>query len=245
MQIRLGQLQRFAIEAMLVVSSTKFASAQFLRVGVTGGVPLTGPFTATTNPNAPVLRYNGPPFQSASERNVPYIVGPTVEIHLISRLALEIDALYRRGVYNFTETYLWSPSTGSVLQQTKHGVNIWQFPVLLKYRGSIREWHPFVGVGVSEQYAIDNTVGALFGQASPVGPPFYTERQNGLTEESTSTGTVFSAGLEFDRHRVRISPQVRFVRWFSDAIQAGGLILPGRVLQSQQNEVNLLVGITF
>jgi hypothetical protein len=153
--------------------STTCASAQLLRVGVAGGLPLTDVFNARTDPNQPVFQYLASPFQSATQRTVPYIVGPAVEVRLTSRFGIEVDALYSRGTYNYTEIFTRSPSLGSALQETKHAANLWDFPVLLKYRTSVRPGlRPFVGAGISVQYATDGVVESLFGTAGPVGRPF-------------------------------------------------------------------------
>lgn len=235
------------IPVALLLFSTTCASAQLLRVGVAGGLPLTDVFNARTDPNQPVFQYLASPFQSATQRTVPYIVGPAVEVRLTSRFGIEVDALYSRGTYNYTEIFTRSPSLGSALQETKHAANLWDFPVLLKYRTSVRPGlRPFVGAGISVQYATDGVVESLFGTAGPVGRPFYFSGQrDGSTSGSTSTGATAVGGLEFGFGRMRISPQVRYTRWFNETIKAGGVILPGRVLDSQQNQVHLLVGVTF
>ena len=58
------------------------ANAQFLQVGVKGGIPLNDGFTGTLN--------------GTTNR---YIIGPEVELHLPLNLGVEVDALYRHYVF--------------------------------------------------------------------------------------------------------------------------------------------------
>ena len=129
-----------------------------------------------------------------------YVIGPTVEIRLPFGLGVEVDALYR-SVNN--------PSGSS-----------WEFPILAKYRLSVREHlAPYVVGGGSFQR---NDIL----QAVQVGPT------------KTATGFAFGAGLEAKLRLIRVSPEIRYTRWTSDFSFRGANLV-------HRNQVEFLVGITF
>ena len=115
------------------------ASAQTISVGVKGGIPFN------TAPN--VIR-------DVELDKQYWTVGPTVEVSLPARLAVGVDAMYRRYESRFTET------------------GHWQFPMYLKYSlTSGEKLRPFVELGGVVGYArtSGNTAETAFFKQNEVG----------------------------------------------------------------------------
>ena len=131
--------------AVLCLVATS-ADAQLLSVGVKGGIPLNDAFLftslGTSPPGAVVTR------ESYFAKTKRYVVGPTVQVHLPLRLALEFNVLYRRLNYD-RSSYYRTPSSGERFVITHNVANKWEFPLLMKYRLSGASVRPFVAVGVS------------------------------------------------------------------------------------------------
>jgi opacity protein-like surface antigen len=89
------------------------AAAQPLGAGLKVGVPLTDALKVR---DFPTLAPFAPFLASSSD----YTIGPFIELRLPARLAIEVDALYRR--YDFSNAGVPS-STSS-----------WEFPVVVKHR---------------------------------------------------------------------------------------------------------------
>ena len=116
----------------LAFSTSLFA--QSVEVGVEGGVPLTHVFNAF---NAVSGFYD----ESATQRTLPYVVGPKVQIHLWRPLYLDAEGLYSRADYIQTVTTWPSVYFG----RYKEIVDRWEIPILLKAQlNSWRVVHPFV-----------------------------------------------------------------------------------------------------
>ena len=160
----------------------------------------------------------GSTFHSSSSR---FILGPTIELHLPAGFGLEADALYRHFNYNAT-TNLIDVFTNI------NASNAWEFPLLVKYRTSGLFVRPFLDAGV----AFNRWSG--FKQITNVA---------GLTKtdvSGTNTGFVAGAGIELKVPLIRISPEIRFTRWGASSISD-----LGGALKSNQNQVEVLVGLTF
>src|SRR5579871_4412697 len=108
------------------------AFSQPVGFGVKGGIPLTNLVSAV---------HSGT-FDYSSSTNR-YIVGPMVELRLPAGFGVEFDALYRRLHYNGSalgvDTFSTSSTTG----------NLWEFPLLLKYRFHFPVVRPYVDAGVA------------------------------------------------------------------------------------------------
>jgi hypothetical protein len=57
---------------------------------------------------------------------------------------------------------------------------------------------------------------------------------------ASTDGFVIGGGVQFGIGRLRVSPEIRYVRWNKPAIVE--VIADGPTFQSAQNEVDLLVG---
>ena len=104
--------------------------------------------------------------------------------------------------------------------------NIREFPWLLKY--NLRWWvlHPFVEAGVAPRTISGKVVGTFPASYGP------------------SVGFVASGGLQFNRGRLRLAPQVRYTRWGTAPV--GGVYYSvGSTYSSNQNQLDVLVGISW
>jgi len=158
-------------------------------------------------------------FDSTATR---FIIGPTVEVHLPAGLGLEADALFRHfqydGSINLGEEILHNSAS-----------NAWEFPLLVKYRTTGEFVRPFLDAGV----AFDHWSG--------------TKQLASLTQLSSSSGTsgsnagfVVGAGIELHLPLVKLSPEIRYTRWGAASVKD-----LGGALQSNQNQAEFLVGLTF
>lgn len=160
----------------------------------------------------------GATLRSTSTR---FIVGPTIELHLPAGFGVEADVLYRRFDYrasaNLVDALVNSGSNNS-----------WEFPLLLKYRMPGLFVRPFLDAGV----AFNRWSG--FKQLQVLAPVTRSD-VNG-----TDTGFVAGGGIELHTPLIRLSPEIRYTRWGASSITD----LSG-ALRSNQNQVEVLVGLTF
>lgn len=117
-----------------------------------------------------------------------------------------------RGL-QFTSTYAFG---GPIKYITVGSVPTWEFPVLAKYRFSFPLLKPIIEAGPSFRIA-----GNLNG-TSP-----------------SNHGFVIGVGLETGAWKVKISPQVRYIRWAADTAT------PVYGPPTNLNQVEILLGITI
>jgi hypothetical protein len=170
------------------------ASGQRLSVGVVAGGSLTDSFQSETllifNPieNGPIgTRY----FSSAKD----YVVGPMLELRLLSHWSVETDALYRK--LHFASAAV--EADGSLNSISRSPVVTWEFPVLAKYRFQVRKMQPFVELGPSLR-----TAGNLNGT------------------HPSHDGVTAGLGLELLARNLSLAPVLRYTRWAADDISHGG-----------------------
>ena len=129
--------------ALFVIFLTALAPAcaQLLQFGATAGVPIDP----------------GASFQDQSRH---FVVGPSIELRLPWRFAVEFDALYRSIGYSSTFYSTIDPSTGVALPSNgfytntyRLSANAWEFPLLAKVylRARKAAWAPYFSLGVSPQ----------------------------------------------------------------------------------------------
>ena len=187
------------------------AFAQFA-IGVKGGAPLTDFFHVVDNPGAT--------FRSSS---TPFIVGPTIEVHFPFGFGVEFDALYRKFHYDASSNLVDAVVNGKA-------ANAWEFPILLKYRVPGVIVRPFLDAG----FAFDHWSGVSQVIQTP------SSLLTNTNVSGTNKGVVLGAGLEFNLHLVRVSPEIRYTRW-----GATNLADFGGVLRSNKNQAEVLIGLTF
>ena len=169
-------------------------------------------------------------FDSSTNR---YIIGPTIELRLPAGFGIEFDALYRRLHYtgaglNLIDTFNTSSTTG----------NLWEFPLLLKYRFPTPVVKPYIDAGVAWDHLSGLTQTVTRG-VIPNGPTVTTTSTPDELHKNGTVGFVVGAGLDI-HVLLHISPEIRYTRWGSEHLRdAAGL------LRSNQNQAEFLVGITF
>jgi opacity protein-like surface antigen len=195
---------------LLLLLAAAALPAQPVSFGLKGGVPLTD-FISTVGNN---------PSLSAIEHPQRYLLGPTVELKLPFRFALEADVLYRRVNY---QTVASTKTTSATSQVTS---NAWEFPILLKYRLAGKKFvRPYIDAGVAFD-RLQGLTGAVVNGVNPL-------------KNSGTTGAVLGAGLDVHVLVLHISPEIRYTRWTSQHFNLAN------VLASQQNQAEVMVGITF
>ncbi|MBC7924604.1 MAG: PorT family protein [Bryobacteraceae bacterium] len=160
--------------------------------------------------------------------------GPTVELHLPFRFALEFDALYwtNRSTFNSIFSLGATLSPYSVTSQQK--TEVWDLPLLLKYRFRVGSIRPFISAGYLFAHQSTNRSWAYQCQGpqnSCASPDFPNVQLGGRSEYSRfQSGPTAGAGLEFKTRYLRISPELRFSRLLYD---------------SRDNRFTAMVGFTF
>ena len=153
----------------------------------------------------------GPSGQALIYKSAPlrWIVGGMVEVRLPKRFAIEVDGLYHDLA--FTRNFEGLPSFPPL-----HVVT-WEIPVLAKYRAPLASVHHLAVI-------------------IEAGPSFRTAYNlNGASP--SSHGVTAGIGIEVRAWKLRIAPQVRYLRWAHDSAKA----FPLTVSDQEQ----FLVGVSF
>lgn len=193
--------------------------------GVKGGVPLTD-FISVVNSPSPVF--------NALVTTNRYIIGPTAELRLPLGLGVEFDALYRHFNAN--------ADTPGLHQALSSGD--WEFPLLAKYRFPVPIVKPYVDAGVAWDRLSGLTQTQTITGVIPSGPgvvPVAPVTQEFLVHSNTVAGFVMGGGVDVHALVLHISPEVRYTRWNSQHFTKTAL----SIVQSNQNQVEFLVGLTF
>ncbi|MFL6416866.1 MAG: hypothetical protein ACJ74Y_14480 [Bryobacteraceae bacterium] len=192
----------------------------WMSLGVKGGIPLTDPLTSRSVEQiiGTIPRPFGPPatlsqttlFSSGSRS---FVLGPSLELRLPFGFTVEADALYRPIEFTAQQTaFLPLPA----LRVTLPGrVDIWEFPVLAKYRVPIHALRPYVAGGPSFRA----TSGSA---ASPL----------------SRSGLAAALGIEARVGPLRLAPEARYTHWGPDGTYAS----PYHVA-SDRNQVEFLMGL--
>jgi hypothetical protein len=149
------------------------------------------------------------------DQSRPYTVGPSFEVALPARFAVEANALYSR----FGSS--WFPASSSATQIRG---NSWEFPVVGKHYFAERSSsiQPFASAGVAfRQIWLDGISGDRFGR-----------RVSDSTD--VAVGAVVAGGVALKAGRFRIAPEARYTRW-------GGYNYPA----TNPNQAQVLLGVTF
>jgi hypothetical protein len=192
--------------------------AQFLSIGVKGGVPLNNPASLNS------------PYSNTTQDH--WTGGPTVEVHLPFHFSVEFDALYR-GAQSSTVLPYNVGSAASVLYTATQRTRAWDFPLLLKYRFQAGPVRPFLSAGYqfTEEYNHVLTANNCLGGEGAcntsmfVFTPTAGDRHFAINRQGPAAG----AGVEFKARAVAIAPEVRFAH----------------LTQPNTNQVSLLVGFSF
>ena len=204
-----------SISCFLLAST---AQAQFVSLGLKGGIPATPALPAFNGIN---------PYLDTGR----WTVGPTIEFHLVSGLSLEADALFRG--YTTIATYDFPIDLNSFAPNVqKDSVKAWDFPLLLKYRFPITHTvRPFVTAGAqlthftTDQYASASCLGST---CVPITPNSPLRSGGSFTYAGNAGGPAGGVGLEFRYGRIKFDPEVRYAH-----------------IESNINLVTALLGVTF
>jgi hypothetical protein len=249
---------------LIVLFSTSI-SAQVLSVGAMGGLPLTDAMAINASQIVPGPIISGlPPFDTCAqcviERTVPYIIGPAVEARLKGSFSLDLEALYSRVDYNRSFGGVsgfgpgFAPTYVANVTATKHTINRWEFPVLLKY--TMRAGHqlrPFVEGGISIQGNWERQTQGLTGFTTPVFAANLSVKpsESSAVNRSVIEGATFGIGASYGIRRVRPSLEFRYTRWFDKAftVDSGIVMIPPtpipHIAYSVMNQAQILLGIMF
>jgi hypothetical protein len=146
----------------------------------------------------------------------------TTELRLPFGLGVEFDALFRH--FNYTTPL---SSVGAALT-TVTSSSDWEFPLVAKYKFHGKLARPYVEAGV----AWDTLTGLKSSIQNVVAPP--PVEQNSIT-----TGFVMGGGIDIHVLVLHIAPEIRFTRWTSQHFNIAN------VVNSNQNQAEVLVGVTF
>jgi Outer membrane protein beta-barrel domain len=198
--------------ALALIFTAHAIYAQAATVGVIGAVPLTDTFDTG-------FIHEG----NFDPKTVRYQVGPTIDFRLPSSFRVEINALYQPFSFN-KSTFSGIPS------QSHISGNLWQFPVLLKFRVPTPLFKPFIEAGPSIQIATNITeISTTLTQPTP-----FVSHPN---PPGAVGGIALGGGIDLRLGHFLISPQVRYTRWISKNFDQG----PG--VGSHLNAIQVLLSI--
>lgn len=167
-----------------------------------------------------------------------YAVGPVLEISLPASFAAEFSALYRRA--GFTSQYMASIQNVT----TRVRANSWEFPMVFKYYlgGRSAVARPFVSGGYVLRF-LSNAQQVTYTSPLPGFPPPPIYHGGYRLDSNPSQGLAIGGGLSFKAWRIHIAPGIRYTRWLTLPFDEYGS--HGFTVQSAQNQVDLLVGVSF
>ena len=181
-----------------------------------------GPFSAGIKVGLPMTDFLNTVQGTSNSVTNRYIVGPEAELNLPFGLGVELDALYRH--FSYTNAI---GSVGSALTSAGHAGD-WEFPLVAKYKFPTRIIRPYVEAGVAWD-TLTGVKNSVFNAAGlSIGPA-----------KSTVTGAVIGAGVDIHAVVIHVKPELRYTRWTSQHYDVSG------VLNSNQNQAEFLLGITF
>lgn len=167
------------------------------------------------------------PFATPESRR--YVFGPSIELDLPLRLAIEVDALYHRVGYEYGST------TSDPAFMERERANSWEVPLLLKYKLPVPAIKPFVEVGIAPR-----TISGTVTDSVTSTNPFTASYAGSYTYKATypaSVGLVVGGGVQLSVGRLQISPQARLTQW------TGNPIFEINGLESTRQQLDLLVGV--
>jgi hypothetical protein len=174
-----------------------------------------------------------------------YTLGPMVDFKLFGPLTIEADVLYRRMGYSISvESY-------GLTYITRMRANAWDFPILMKYSGSMGTLRPYVAAGwvfrtfsgvagTRQTFGLHPADHSVVNTTTPVEARYLIERN--------PSGPAAGAGFQFKTGRLRIGPEVRYTRWLSRAVDKQGSQYDSggwHPLFSSQNQIDFLLGLSF
>jgi hypothetical protein len=109
----------------------------------------------------------------------------------------------------------------------------WEFPILLKKKFGSGAARPFVGAGAAFR---------RLGDIRRVGRFIVGDDDDPIEEaDRNGTGFVIGGGLELRLLFLRLTPELRFVRWGTSNLRQG----VSNVLDLNRNQAQVLIGVSF
>ena len=172
---------------------------------------------------------------AATSESRRYVVGPAATIVLPLGFAIQFEALYRRQGYsagNGTPLY-----TSSI----READNVWEFPLLARYRIPFRRIRPFAEAGWAPRitHGAQDVSGCYL--SSLTAYTCYSGHSD--TAWPVTYGVVAGGGIQFAAGRLQFAPEVRFTHWNRQNIY--GYFGDGPSYGSTQNQLDVLLGISF
>lgn len=210
----------------LFVLSTTLTAQSFSHVKLTGGFKIGSPINEPSGSSSAFTQYTQGRWTG----------GPTVELHLPKRFSIEFDALYRNYRSNTSSLFQFDQTVNAYSTSSQQKTNVWDLPLLLKYRIPVRGFRPFVNAGY--QWSHQSVEQSFFyqctgptGSCLPKNSPFPEPRGGFFNTSNVKRSIVAGGGLEFKTRYVTISPELRWSRPLHD--------------YPRDNRFTGLVGFTF
>ena len=208
------------ISVLFMTAGSLALFGQSLSIGVKGGVRASDDFQ-----------------YAATSESRRYAVGPMLEVALPLGFAIEFDALYRRQGFSIgNSTPLYSSST-------READNVWEFPLLARYRTPLRGIRPFAEAGWAPRimHGYSDISGFYLNQINPATYTYYSGRTH--VDWPTTHGVVLGGGIQLGAGRLQFAPEIRYTHWNRQVIQ--GSFPGGPGYGSTQNQLDILLGISY
>jgi hypothetical protein len=193
------------------------AQTQLLTFGVKGGVPTQTPLGQT-------------------DSRTPFVLGPTVNVRILSRLSIETGVLFHRmGQQLNTRVFLFPENAVTVVSSTERGRAL-ELPFLAKYhfRTEYHTWRPFVTVGPTvRRTSLDGRYFPSVLSGTSLGVSTAQPSLNTKTVK-WSVDPAVGAGIDFKTGHFHLEPEVRYSYWGA-----------GKNSDVRKNQVEFLLGFRF
>ena len=192
------------------------AQTQLFTFGVKGGVPAETPLGQTDN-------------------RMPFVIGPTVNVRIFSRLSLETGVLFHRMGQKLNTGVFQYPENAVTLTSSAERGRALELPFLAKYHflSEDRTWRPFVTAGPTvRRTSLDESRSASI-LSGPQLVTFAPQLSSAKTAKWTVDPAV-GAGVDFKVGRFHLEPEVRYSYWGA-----------GKNSAVRKNQVDLLLGFRF
>jgi hypothetical protein len=216
---------------MAVLVCLRVAAGESIGVGIKIGVPLTETFQAGSGP----YRHG---YFSSSSKTRRYTLGLAATIPLPARFGVEIDGLYRRVNYDWSDTTYVSAGDGGVIYSwSSTAGNRLDLPVLLRWSPG-RRLYVIGGAAFAAHYGFDQRTHTI----QDLQIAGYSDRFTTTSEpfaRRVSKGATLGLGFDAPVGRVHVKPEARYTHWISPAFDRNIF------LQPVTNEIEFLLGVEF
>ncbi len=163
-----------------------------------------------------------------------FVIGPAVEWRMTPKIAVELDVIFQSAdlIGGVSSVSIFSASSWQI------DTSIRYFPVLAKYRFLTRSITPFaIAGGAIRSFSHAGTLRLT--TVSPGG--LVGSTTSPITEAHTDVGWAVGGGVEFKLNLLRISPELRYMRFGDFACDRCTNAIPSLSV----NPVVLMLGIGF